>query len=158
MLTNAILSADMLHNAAWILCLTLTDYFSVIIAVLIDLRSGTVKARREGKPRTSHGYRRTVEKASRYMTTLLALTMVDVLLTASALLLQATAGWNIPAFPLFTTAGAIGLTLIEVKSVMENSRHKTDVVNAARSLTDLLSNPEITKLIEEIKKLKDSAL
>lgn len=148
------LTPAMLQTAAWTVILVLTDYVAVMLAVAVDLRSGTMRARREGRPRTSRGYRRTVDKASRYFVTLLALTIIDVLLVLSVFLLQATAGISLPAFPLFTTLGAIGLTLIEVKSVMENSRHRKDLQDAARSVNDLLQDPAITELMERLRELR----
>lgn len=148
------LTPAMLQTAAWTVILVLTDYVAVMLAVAVDLRSGTMRARREGRPRTSRGYRRTVDKASRYFVTLLALTIIDVLLVLSVFLLQATAGIHLPAFPLFTTLGAIGLTLIEVKSVMENSRHRKDLQDAARSVNDLLQDPAITELMERLRELR----
>lgn len=152
--TLTFLTPAMLQTAAWTVILVLTDYVAVMLAVAVDLRSGTMRARREGRPRTSRGYRRTVDKASRYFVTLLALTIIDVLLVLSVFLLQATAGISLPAFPLFTTLGAIGLTLIEVKSVMENSRHRKDLQDAARSVNDLLQDPAITELMERLRELR----
>lgn len=152
--TLTFLTPAMLQTAAWTVILVLTDYVAVMLAVVVDLRSGTMRARREGRPRTSRGYRRTVDKASRYFVTLLALTIIDVLLVLSVFLLQATAGISLPAFPLFTTLGAIGLTLIEVKSVMENSRHRKDLQDAARSVNDLLQDPAITELMERLRELR----
>lgn len=152
--TLTFLTPAMLQTAAWTVILVLTDYVAVMLAVAVDLRSGTMRARREGRPRTSRGYRRTVDKASRYFVTLLALTIIDVLLVLSVFLLQATAGISLPAFPLFTTLGAIGLTLIEVKSVMENSRHRKDLQDAARSVNDLLQDPAITELMERLRDLR----
>lgn len=152
--TLTFLTPAMLQTAAWTVILVLTDYVAVMLAVAVDLRSGTMRSRREGRPRTSRGYRRTVDKASRYFVTLLALTIIDVLLVLSVFLLQATAGISLPAFPLFTTLGAIGLTLIEVKSVMENSRHRKDLQDAARSVNDLLQDPAITELMERLRELR----
>lgn len=147
------LSDSTVKNLLWLLAMVSTDYLAVIIAVLIDLRSGTLKAKREGIPRTSRGYRRTVEKLSRYLITLLALSAVDAMIVTAALLLKSTMDWAVPVFPLFTTVGAVALALIEGKSVMENSQRRRDFTDAASEVTTLLNHKEIQKLAETLRKI-----
>ncbi|MCM1483822.1 MAG: phage holin family protein [Muribaculaceae bacterium] len=130
------------------------EYACVFIAILIDLRSGTLKAKRNGLKRTSRGYRRTVEKASRYFITLLALSVLDVMCVVAALGLRSITGWAIPPFPFFTTVGAVGLVLIEIHSVVENSQRRSDFTEAARSLTSLLEEDAVKKLLEFLDKYK----
>lgn len=140
-------------SITWLAAMLLIDYLAVIIAVIIDFRSGILRARREEKPRTSKGYRQSVEKLSRYLITLLSLSAVDAMLVAAAMLFRSTMGWNIPAFPLFTSIGAIALSLIEGKSVMENSQRRSDFTSAAASASQLLSNTEIRNLIKLLRHL-----
>lgn len=135
----------------WLLGLLLVDYVAVLVAVVIDLRSGTLKARRNGVPRTSGGYRRTVDKLSRYFITLMALTVIDAMLVVSAMLLRSTMGWSVPVFPLFTTLGAVCLTLIEAKSVMENLQSKTDYTSAADAVAGLLADKSFRALIDALR-------
>lgn len=137
----------------WLAVMLLIDYFAVITAVMIDLRSGVLRARREGKPRTSGGYRRTVEKLSRYLITLLALSAVDAMLVGAALLFRSTMEWAVPVFPLFTTLGAIALTLIEGKSVMENSQRRQDFSSAAASAAEMLTDTELRRLMSTLRNL-----
>lgn len=151
----SLFSPAAVQSVLLVMILSAIDYCAVFLAVLIDLRSGTLRARREGVPRTSRGYRRTVEKLSGYFVTMLALSVIDALLVLSALLLRVTAGYELPLFPLMTTLGAVGLTLIELKSVMENTRRKSDIMSAARSLSDMLGSKEVRGLVEELKKLKE---
>lgn len=147
------LSDATLHALVWVVALLVIDYACVLLAVLIDLRSGTIKARRMGVPCTSGGYRRTVDKASRYFITLLALSVIDGLLMVAVMLLRSTAGWSIPALPLFTTIGALCLCLIEAKSVVENTQSKTDYTSTARAVNDLLSAPELNELLTNLRRL-----
>ncbi len=149
------LSTSLIHTVLWFLSLLLFDYVGVLLSILIDLRSGTINARRRGVPRTSGGYRRTVDKASRYFITLLALSVIDGVFMVVALLLRSTMGWSIPVLPLFTTIGAISLCLIEAKSVMENTQQKSDFTSAADSLSDLLDDKSLRRLIDALRHLKE---
>lgn len=137
----------------WILAILIIDYASVTAAALIDLRSALRKCRREGIRRTSRGYRRTVDKLGRYYTTLMALTVIDAMLAVSAIMLRATAGWSLPAFPLFTTLGAVAITLIEVKSVIENTQRRDDFTSTARAITDMLDTPQFRELADRLRDL-----
>ena len=135
----------------WVVALMIVDYAAVLVAVLIDLRSGMLKARRRGETRTSKGYRRTVDKASRYFITLLALSVIDSMVVMAAMLLRSTMAWNVPALPVFTTIGAICLTLIEAKSVVENTQKRSEYT--ADALTGLLSEPAVKRLMDALKEL-----
>lgn len=150
---STLFSGDAAVSLLWLLVLVVMDYVSVTAASLIDLRSALLKAKRSGQPRTSKGYRRTVEKLSRYYVTLMALSVVDGMLVISAMLLRSTAGWSVPVFPLFTTLGAIAMTLIEAKSVVENSQRKSDYTEAARAINDALDNPELKELLGRLREL-----
>ena len=77
------LSPDTSKTLLWLLTMLLIDYAAVIIAVVIDLRSGLRRARREGQPLTSGGYRRSVDKCLRYLLTLMAFTTVDAMILFS---------------------------------------------------------------------------
>ncbi len=143
-------------NLIWLALMLLIDYLSVITVVVIDFRSGILRARRERKPRTSKGYRRSVEKIARYLVTLLALTAVDSMLVVSAMLFRSTMEWAVPVFPIFTTVGAIALSLIEGKSVMENSQCRKDFTSAAASATELLTHAELQRLIAAIRRLLEA--
>lgn len=150
---STLFSDDAALSLLWLLVLVVMDYVSVTAAAMIDLRSALLKAKRSGRPRTSKGYRRTVDKLGRYYVTLMALTVVDGMLVISAMLLRSTSGWTIPVFPLFTTLGAIAMTLIEAKSVVENSQRKSDYTDAARAINDALDNPELKELVSRLREL-----
>ena len=86
--TTITLAPFIIKSLQWLLALLLIDYTAVTIATLIDLKSGIKKCRRLNIPCTSRGYRRTIDKLSRYYTTLMSLTTIDAMLTATAMLLQ----------------------------------------------------------------------
>ena len=152
------LSSETLNSRLWLFLMLFIDYVSVIIAVLVDLRSAVMKARRENRPRTSGGYRRTVEKVSRYLITLIALTIIDGMIAGSALVLRSTMEWSVPGFPFFSTIGAIGLALIEGKSVMENSQRRSDFTSTDSCAASLLSDKEIVRHVEPLRYLlKDTS-
>lgn len=153
-MNNFVFSSVEVSSLLWVALLLVFDFFSVMFATVVDLVSGLRKARRNGARTTSRGYRRTIDKLLRYFLTLIALTAVDALLILSMLSLRVTMGWSLPVFPLFATIGALAMTLIEVKSVMENSHHKTDLTSAVGSATDLLADPSIVRLLETIRSLR----
>ncbi len=114
-------------------------YTGVLVALMADLWAGLRRSRREGRPCTSGGLRRTVSKLTSYYAALFALTAVDAMLVAASLGLRACGGDGFPPFPYLTVAGSAGLCLIEVKSIFESSEHKADMAEAIRAAAKLLS-------------------
>lgn len=149
--TTITLSPFIIKAIQWLLALLIIDYAAVTIAAIIDFRSGINKCRRLKIKRTSIGYRRTIDKLGRYYTTLMAQTTIDAMLAATAMLLQSTAGCSIPAFPLFTTIGAIAMTLIEAKSVVENTQQKSDYTSTAQAINQLLEHPDMKILANHLR-------
>lgn len=143
---------DLFNSAALLAALVAVDYIGVLIAIAADLRSGISKAKRCGEKLTSRGFRATVDKAGGYYLTLFAMTAIDVMIVASVLFLRKFSGWNVPPFPIFTTAGAVGLGVIELKSIMENTRSGDNLAEAARLIKSLLENPELRNVAEDILK------
>ncbi|MCI9607569.1 MAG: hypothetical protein HFJ94_05290 [Muribaculaceae bacterium] len=141
---------SLMSSGALLAGLVAADYAGVLVAMLADLRSGVAKARRSGATVTSRGFRSTVEKAGRYYLTLFAMTAIDLMIVAAVLFLREFTDWNIPPFPIFTTVGAIGLGLIELKSIMENTRSSTSLRSAGRMLKKLFEDPEIRKIAEKL--------
>lgn len=124
------------------------EYVCVLGAVLADLRSGILKARRNGVRRTSRGYRRTVEKLGRYYIMLMAMTFIDVMIIVASLYLKGVAGWNVPPFPWFSTIGAIGLSVIELKSICETSDEKGDYSELLKLLKRLMRDADLRDLLK----------
>lgn len=149
-MSSTLFSPEMLHTFMWITLLMAADYIAVLIAVIIDLRSALMHIRRTAGTPTSRGYRRTITKLSSYYILLLVLSVVDTLLIISAALLQATMQWHIPAFPLLTTVGAFAMTLIEAKSVMENSQKRSDYTDALKTMHKILENPDLRRTLTSL--------
>lgn len=123
------------------------DFCGVIAAILADLIAGIAKARRDRRKLTSSGFRRTVDKLSRYCLAMFGLAVVDAVIIAAVVCLniQRPEG-SFPVLPIFTSLGALGLTLIEVKSIFERTDEKGDMGRATRTighlLRDLVRNPD----------------
>ena len=127
-----------LHTVTSLLIILFIQYAGVLLAVLADLVSGLRRARREEVRCTSRGLRRTVAKLSSYYLALFCLTVVDVMAVTSIIALDAMGRDTIPAFPYLTTLGSLSLALIEAKSIVENSPHRTDIFNALRLLAGMM--------------------
>lgn len=126
------------HTFSSLLQLIVIQYVGVLLAVLADLVSGLRKARRNGEPIISGGLRRTVSKLSSYYLALFCLTIVDTLAVTALVTLADMGRAPVPAFPYLTTVGALSLTLIEAKSIAENSPHRTSFLAAIRMMMSLL--------------------
>lgn len=113
------------------------DYVGVTAAVVADLRSGLSKARRKGEVLTSRGFRRTLDKLGGYLSVLAGLTTVDAMLMAAAVCLRLTGGMALPLLPVLTSLGSVGIVLVEVKSIAENSGRKRSLAGAMRMLRRL---------------------
>lgn len=145
-----------MSRLGWIAALVAVDYACVMLAVLADLRSGILKARRLKEKRTSGGLRRSVEKAGRYYVLLFAMTLIDVMVCGALLFLAASDGPSLPPLPLFTTLCAIGLALIELKSIYENSHEKDDYDRIIGQLRKLLDDPAVVKRMLELSGIRKS--
>lgn len=142
-----------------IAALVAIDYVCVLLAVLADLRSGILKARRQGVKRTSRGLRRSVEKAGRYYVmlfamTLFAMTLIDAMVCGALLFVAAADGPSLPPLPVFSTLGAVGLAMIELKSIYENAQDKSDYDRIIGQLRKLLDDPAIKGRLLEAMGLK----
>lgn len=145
---NEYLSDSTVRLIIGVAAILAVEYVCVLGAVLADLRSGILKARRNGVRRTSRGYRRTVEKLGRYYIMLMAMTFVDVMIIVASLYLKSVAGWNVPPFPWFSTIGAIGLSVIELKSICETSDEKGDYSELLKLLKRLMRDADLRDLLK----------
>lgn len=114
-------------------------YCGVLAAVLADLVSGLRKAGLRGEKFTSSGLRRTVDKIGRYYLALFSMTVIDFMLIATLDRLAASGICPVPSFPYFTGFGALAISLIEVKSILESSDEKGDIRRIVRELFDVLT-------------------
>lgn len=99
-------------------------YMMVLLLIGADLWSGVRKAKRRGEMRSSYGFKKTVDKIARYYNALLALTVVDVMQMGGIWYLDNYYDYHCPIFPMITLCGAIGIGLIEIKSIFEKAEDK----------------------------------
>ena len=139
-----------LQPLATALLLVIIEYSGVLLAIVADLWSGLRKARLAKIPRTSRALRRTVDKIARYFNTLLALTILDGMIIAGIIYMQATGIASLPIIPIFSLLGAIALTTIEIKSICEKSEEKGDLSQAAKTIKELLESPNIKTILKQL--------
>ena len=96
----------------------LVIYFIVLFAILVDLYTGVRRAKANNIARTSRAYRRTVNKFNRYYCLLLIASLIDF----SCILVSAWEQVGFLNMPYLTWAAGVGLCLIELRSVWENTR------------------------------------
>jgi hypothetical protein len=127
-------------------------YFLVLIAIVADLWSGVRKAKTNGVARSSYGYRRTVDKISRYYNVLLALTVVDAMQMISIWYLDKYYHYDrLPMFPFITLVGAIGLCLIEIKSIYEKAEDKVRIENVTALAGKIITNKDdISEIVKAV--------
>ena len=102
-----------------------------IISGLIDLFFGVRRAKRLNIVRTSFGYRRTITKLTSYFGLMIMLSIADIVASV------------VFDMPYFTVIGAIGIVLVEAKSVFENLRQETKNVDEIQKvLLKLFENKE----------------
>ncbi len=134
-------------------------YMLVLFAILADLWSGVRKAKKNGIARSSYGFKRTVDKIARYYNVMLALTVIDFMQMSSIWYLEQFYGYHIIMFPFITLLGAIGIGLIEVKSIYEKAEdkvrledvtylagkivaNKTDISEIVKAVIEYMNKPE----------------
>ena len=112
---------DELFVVAWML-------FGILLTPLFfigfDFWAGVRKAKQRKERITSEGWKRTVDKISRYYNMLLALTVVDCMQISGIWYLDNYYNYQIPIFPFITMLGAMVVAIIEVKSILEQAEEK----------------------------------
>lgn len=104
-------------------------YSCVFVSVIVDLFFGVRRAKLLKIVRTSFGYRRTIVKLTSYFGLLFMLTIADIVASV------------IFDMPYFTVLGAIGIVLVEAKSVFESVRQNDkNVEEMQRVLLKLFEN------------------
>lgn len=134
-------------------------YLTPIFFILADLWAGIRKAKERGEAITSYKTRRTIYKMNRYYACLFALSVLDALQVMALWYGVHYHGWHSVLFPFLTLAGAIGIGVIEVKSICEPATAKErkqaeqvaklarkliegkgDAVNVANAISEYLVN------------------
>ncbi len=123
-------------------------YALVFMAILADLWSGVRKAKLRGEARTSFGFRRTVDKLSRYYNLLLVLTIIDSMQIGGIWYLDEYYSYTIPLLPLITLVGALGIGFIELKSIYEKAEDK-EFRKITKLAGTILSNKEDIKVVTD---------
>ena len=103
-------------------------YCEVLLIVGADFWSGITKAKKNGVVRSSYGFRRTIEKLSKYYNLLIALTVVDAMQVSAIWYMDEFYTITVPMFPFITLFGALGISLIEVKSIYEKAENKVKLL------------------------------
>ena len=139
---------DKLVVTLWI---TFGLYLMVLFAIFTDLWSGVRKAKKNGIARSSYGFKRTIDKVARYYNVMLALTVIDVMQMASFWYLEKFYQYCWPIFPLVTLIGAIGICLVEVKSIFEKAEDKVRLENVAVMAGKIITNKEdISEIVKAV--------
>ena len=135
------------------LWITFGIYMMVFFAVLADLWSGVRKARKNGIASSSYGFKRTIDKMARYYNVMLTLTFVDAMQMSSLWYLECYYSYAWPIFPFITMIGAIGVCMVEVKSIYEKAEDKVRLENVAHMAGKIITNrddlSEIVKTVAE---------
>lgn len=99
--------------------LMLLCYIIILGLILCDLRAGVRKAKKRGEFRTSDGYKRTIEKISKYFNMTFALSLIDVVQLALLMFLYHFYHVDIIMVPWFTMFALGYVSYVEVKSIWE---------------------------------------
>lgn len=138
--------------AVWITACVL---FTPMLFIAFDLWAGIRKAIERGEKITSNCLRRTFAKIARYYNALLALLVIDFIQMAGFWYMEVYYEQNFPVFPFITLIGAIGVGIIEVKSIFEKAddkvkRQMSDVALLASEIAKCKADPkDIAKALAE---------
>ena len=128
-------------------------YILVFFMIGADFWSGIRKAKKNGIVRSSYGFRRTVEKIKEYYNAMIALTIIDAMQVTALWYLETYYKYEIPMFPFVTLVGAIGLCIIEIKSIYEKADDKQRFHEAGALITSIAKHrtdiEEISKSVAE---------
>lgn len=134
-------------------------YILVLLAILADLWSGVRKAKLRCEVRSSFGFKRTVDKLARYYNALFALTIIDIMQMVAVWYLDVFYKYEIPIIPLISFIGAIGIGLIEIKSIFEKAEDKAQFAHIGDLAGRIIANKddltEISKAIIDYMTEKD---
>lgn len=117
-------------------------YGGVLVAMVVDIVTGVRKARRAGIPTRSRGYKKTCDKAVKYLLPMVCLTCIDII---SSVFFSA---------PFLTMAMGAFNIFCEWKSVMETTHEKKQIREAAETIRAIIENREdlARTIIEVIEK------
>lgn len=99
--------------------LMLLCYIVILALIFCDLRAGIKKAKKRGEFRTSDGFKRTIEKISKYFNMTFALSIIDVFQLALLMFLFHFYGHDIIMLPWFTILALGYVAFVEIRSIWE---------------------------------------
>ena len=123
-------------------------YVLVLLAILADLWSGIRKAKIRGEARTSYGFRMTIDKLARYYNLLVILTIIDAMQITGTWYLDTYYSYNLPMIPLITLIGALGMGMIELKSIYEKAEDK-ELKRMMKLVTNIINDKEDVRKVSE---------
>lgn len=94
-------------------------YVIILALIFCDLRAGIKKAKKRGEFRTSDGFKRTIEKISKYFNMTFALTVIDFFQLALIMFLFHFYQIDIIMLPWFTMIAMGYVGFVEIKSIWE---------------------------------------
>lgn len=94
-------------------------YIVILVLIFCDLWAGVKKAKKRGEFRTSDGFKRTIEKISKYFNMTFALSIIDVFQLAMFLFLYHFYKIDIVMLPCFTIIALGYVAFVEIRSIWE---------------------------------------
>ncbi len=120
----------------------------VFCAIFVDLWDRIYTQKKLGKPIDSHSMRKTLGKLGEYWRVLLIAFIVDTAIFIACTLL------NIKTIPVITILVAIGLLIIEAKSLIEHARERKskvkDIQKIIQSVVKASSDRDAKKVIQYV--------
>lgn len=131
------------YQQLFIICILLfAEYILVFLVVMVDLYAGIRKAKIRKETIKSDKLKRTTKKLSGYYAPMFGLTIVDSMQMFAVWYLHVFHEWNIPIFPIMTLIGAIGVGLIEVKSILERAEDKVKIDQLGNLVVEIAKNKD----------------
>lgn len=123
----------------------------VVLAMIVDLVSGLIKAKQRGEIRSSYGLKRTLNKFVLYEGGMLIAAGIDLLIHLSHLL-QLFPLKAIEGVPVITLVVGIYLLIVEALSVREKADQKVrdDMRKAKELLEKVITKEDIADILSEV--------
>ena len=123
----------------------------VVLAMIVDLVSGLIKAKQRGEIRSSYGLKRTLNKFVLYEGGMLIAAGIDLLIQLSHLL-QLFPLKAIEGVPVITLVVGIYLLIVEALSVREKADQKVrdDMRKAKELLEKVITKEDIADILSEV--------
>lgn len=123
----------------------------VVLAMIVDLVSGLIKAKQRGEMRSSYGLKRTLNKFVLYEGGMLIAAGIDLLIHLSHLL-QLFPLKAIEGVPVITLVVGIYLLIVEALSVREKADQKVrdDMRKAKELLEKVITKEDIADLLPKV--------